>query len=780
MSDDLHALNMATSRALAYRPLMLRAALLCLIPCVLAAQNPEAGVVAGRIERSDSATGVLPGGGAAVAILGRSGATMTDAAGRFVLASVPAGSHTLRVRLSGYRTVERSVSVTAGDTTRIVVLLERDVQILSPIRTDAPSTDAELFAARPNVGTVALGATTLASAPRLGERDVIRAVQMLPGVEARNDFNTSLNVRGGEADQNLILLDGHPIYNPFHLGGLFSTFMDATVSGIELMTGAFPARFGGRLSSVLDVRSADDARPGVRTTMDVSVLAASARVAGSLRGQGTWSVAARRTYADAATALFTSEVLPYHFRDLHGRATYGFTNGVRVDVTAYAGRDVLDADFGRFRSDSAPSRASEGTWAFDWGNRVIGARIARDFGAGVTVEQRISASDFSTVLDVGDGALVQRNSLRDVRANGLVQRRGDLHDPSIGYELVRHQVRYASGSTATGVSDADLRQRPTFGALWLDDLWRVTPKWMVQGGVRAEALDSRAWRAVSPRLSLKYFVSPSVALTAGAGRVTQYLHSLAGDGPMRLFDVWLASDRYIPVAMAWHAVAGAERRWRDAASMRVEGYVKHYDRVLEVNRSAAPGRRGDELFAAEGVSYGADVLARWQPHSGAQGWIAYTYGVSSRWRDTLRWWPGHDRRHDVNVVATYPLRKYRVGTRFGFASGTPYTPLLGGVARRVYDPSRDLWGTGHPTVFIESIGGRRNSARYPATHRLDVDVSRDFRWSNATIAPYVSVMNAYNARNVFVYLFEYSSDRATRKAISQFPVLPTVGARVAF
>src|SRR5688500_20011220 len=113
----------------------------------------------------------------------------------------------------------------------------------------------------------------MAGVPGVGEPDVVRVVQLLPGVVARNDFNTGLIVRGGEADQNLVLLDGHPIYNPFHLGGLYSTFMDATVGGIELMTGAFPSRFGGRLSSVLDVRSADNARPGLHGTAALSALA---------------------------------------------------------------------------------------------------------------------------------------------------------------------------------------------------------------------------------------------------------------------------------------------------------------------------------------------------------------------------------------------------------------------------------------------------------------------------------------------------------------------------
>jgi hypothetical protein len=154
--------------------------------------------------------------------------------------------------------------------------------------------------------------------------------------------------------------------------------------------------------------------------------------------------------------------------------------------------------------------------------------------------------------------------------------------------------------------------------------------------------------------------------------------------------------------------------------------------------------------------------------------------VSRRARDGRSWAPGSDRRHDLNVVATRQLSKYRVGARFNLATGTPYTPIVGGVTRRVYDPSRDRWGTGDPEILVESLGGAHNSERFPLTHRLDLDVSRQFRVRGATVAPYVGVANVYNAKNVFVYLYKYTTDVPTRRAISQFPILPSAGVRVAF
>ena len=762
---------------------LLTIVLACGLGSGLAAQVTT-GTIVGRISVASDSGGAArgPATGASVAVIGSPIVSSVAPDGRFTLDRIPAGRVRVRVRLLGYRALERDVVVVAGDTARLDLLLVPEPRILDPVRADARSSDAVAFETRPSVATVAISARAMAGIPKVGEPDLVRVVQLLPGVVSRNDFNTGLNVRGGEADQNLILLDGFPIYNPFHLGGLFSTFMDATVGGIQLMTGAYPARYGRRLSSVLDVRSAEETRAGVNATIDVSALGASAKLGGVIQdGRGMWSVAGRRTYADAVTAAFTAEVFPYHFVDLHARAAYALTSSLRLGVTAYAGSDALDLNLAQFENDTLSPQARDGAWTFDWGNEVAGVSLAKDIGTAGTFEQRISTSAFSTLLDVGDGSHQQRNGIREFRLTGSFTTRRARHDPSIGYELATYRTRYSSGAVKTGVSDFELRQRPTAAAAWIEDLWRIGSRWLLEGGIRGEMLSSRAWGALSPRLSLKYFATSDLAVTAAVGRMTQWTHSLAGDGPLRYFDIWIASDSFVPVTTAWHYVAGAERRVGDVASFRLEGYAKRYDRVLEVNASDDPLRRGDEFLFADGLSYGVDLLARLHPAArGFSGWVAYSYGLSWRSREGERWAPGHDRRHDVDVVATWRGARYRFGARFGYATGTPYTPIIGQIARRVYDPSLDRWGTGEPRIWIESLGGPRNSARFPVTHRMDLDASREFRVRGATLSPYVSVVNAYNAKNVFVYLHNYSSDTPTRRAISQFPLLPSAGVRIVF
>src|SRR5262249_17038769 len=216
--------------------------------------QPPTGVVAGRVT---DATTREARAGTAIGVVGSSRGAIADSTGHYVISSVDTGNVTLRARIIGYKTLEREVHVRAGDTTRVDLALEPEVTVLGAGRTEARPGERDAFETRPSVGTVQMTARAAEAVPKFAEPDIIRIVQLLPGVEARNDFSTGLNVRGGESDQNLILIDGYPIYNPFHLGGLFSTFIDPTVRDVQLMTGGFPARYGGPPSSGLHVPFAD-------------------------------------------------------------------------------------------------------------------------------------------------------------------------------------------------------------------------------------------------------------------------------------------------------------------------------------------------------------------------------------------------------------------------------------------------------------------------------------------------------------------------------------------
>ena len=250
--------------------------------------------------------------------------------------------------------------------------------------------------------------------------------------------------------------------------------------------------------------------------------------------------------------------------------------------------------------------------------------------------------------------------------------------------------------------------------------------------------------------------------------------------PVRIFDFWLTSNRTTPVARAWQEIAGVERWLGPARFVRVEGWHKTYRRLPSSNLSDDPTVPGDEFIVTTGRSYGVDVLVRQLESEKVSGWLAYSFGVSTRDGPQGRFAPVQDRRHNVNLVAAYkPGGTWSYGARLGLGTGTPFTDVVGQIVRRRYDPLRNTFESGALDQQLEPIGGVRNAARYPLFQRLDLSVTREgtgrLHWR-----PYVSIVNAYNARNVFTYVFDYAKNPPTRTTFSQFPLLPTVGVGVSW
>jgi hypothetical protein len=754
-----------------------------------AAQGAARGVVAGTV--IDDSTDA-PIARVTVLVAGTTRGTLTDERGRFVIGDLAAGTHTLRARILSHRQRDVAVTVVGGDTVTTTIRLVVAPVTLGAVRARARPPERDRFELAPNVGTVTLTPSAVSGLPSIGEPDVLRTVQLLPGVNARNDFSSGYNVRGGESDQNLILLDGYPIYNPFHLGGLFSTFLEETVGEIELLTGGFGARHGGRLSSVLDVRSAEPARPGLHGSAGISVIASSLSIGSATKdGRSSWLLAGRRTYADKLVSALSDRTFPYHFSDaqLHAARAIGSGNA-RVELTGYAGADVLNGDFTQL-GDS--SRAGGGTFDFDWSNQVVGLSLTdvwRDDARlpllgradSVGAEQRVSFTRFATGLDLGAGALTLSNSVRELRAAGAVHWHRGGHERRLGYELSSYAIDYDVGSPSTGTQLFDLRQRPMAQSAYYQESWRPARRLLAEAGLRAEHVTGRDWSGLSPRVSAKWFATPELAVSVAAGRYAQWLHSLnREDIPVRVFDFWVASDEFVEVSRATHLVLGVEKWLGPVRFARVEGWFKRYDHLLEQNTADDPARRGDEFLDARGTSYGFDVLLRQLEAGPFSGWLSYTYALSQRTEGGNGYWPGHDRRHNVNLVGTWRAgRRYTVGARLGVASGTPFTDIVGQVVRRVYDPSTHNYGTGGFSGEREPLGGPRNAERYPLFQRLDLSVSRSGTWRGMQLVPYFSLVNAYNAKNVFIYTFDYTRNPPTREASSQFPLLPSLGLTVGF
>ena len=768
-------------------------ALLLLWPALLGAQGDTARVIRGTLLNAGSGEPVPR---ASITVAGSGARAIADDAGRFVLRGIRSGSITIRVRALGYRPAEEIVQVPLRGAAEVTIRLLPAPITLARVRTRAANPDRDRFEQVPDVGAVSIPGRSLSRLPSVGEADVMRVVQTLPGVTARNDFSAGYNVRGGESDQNLVLLDGIPIYNPFHVGGLFSTFLDETVSEVKLITGGFPAPYGGRLSSVLDVTSAEEGRQGVHGVASVSLLASSLSLGGALpTGVDSWNVAARRTYADKVVGAFTDRILPYHFRDVQAHVAHVLPQGGSIAVTAYDGLDEID---GALTGVPDSTTLGRGDLQFTWGNQAAGITMmlplgggALPLGGGMSIPlgdtasfvQRISVTRFTTNLDLGSGSLTFGNRVLEGRFSGALAWQRANHTVTTGYEVSKHAVDYHVLSPATGIRLMDLEQRPLASALFVEDLWQYSDRLLLRNGVRAEHVGGTKWYGISPRVSAKYFLTKDLAVSLAGGQYAQWLHSLRNeDLPIRVFDFWVASDKYVDVSRARHAIAGVERWLGANRFVRLESYYKHYARLLEPNEADDPALRGDEFRSVNGQSYGADLYLRQLESGPFSGWMSYGYSVSTRSRDGTGYFPGQDRRHSLNLVATYRTRgNYIFGSHFNFGSGTPYTPIVGQMVRRIYDGTRNSWDTGIQRREIEPVGGDRNSVRYPHYHRLDVSVERRYQVGRrVAMTPSLQLVNVYDRRNVFTYQWAYTANPPTKTAVSQFPILPSIGLTVEF
>jgi hypothetical protein len=674
---------------------------------------------------------------------------------------------------------------------------------LAPIRTVAFAESRKTFELQPAMGHFELGVKELAAAPALVEGDVFRTIQLLPGVETRNDYSTGLNVRGGESDQNLILLDGYPVYNPFHLGGLLGTFIDPMVGKVDLLTGAAPVRYGERLSSVLDVQSAEEDRHGLHGAGDVSLLAVTASVGSAFDGGGSWMLGGRHTYADVIANAIKPNSLPYGFSDIQGHLSRPMFGGGVLSVTAYDGAD-----------GTSISRNTGGLNA-SWGNRVIGATLSKLIpnrrvvlgvlaADSISLVQRASLTTFDAAAVMSTRNFDLRSSVRDVRVSGSATLFTSAFDQSAGYEISAQHVHYSMRAPLTSITNfllqATFDQSLTPVSGWYDALWHASQKLMVDGGVRVDAVNGMGWTGLSPRLSIKYFLSTDLALIAATGSYAQWLHSLAQENaPVQPLEFWIASSRTLPVSHAWQSSLGVEAWPTSTRQVRVEAFYKKYSNLIETNTAADASVGDNPIVELGGTSYGADVLVRQLDNGRFGGWIAYSYAVSERVTPTgERFAPGQDRRHELNAVGTCKYGRYRVSARLGMATGTPYTPIVGEFTRERYDPLGNTYAPDFGDGNIQYLSGATNSARLPFEHRLDVSITRVGSGDRVQISPYLSIANVYGAQNPAAYVFDYGQTKLVttsngtnvvtrtvmpdpvRTSIPNLPFLPTIGVHIVY
>ena len=622
----------------------------------------------------------------------------------------------------------------------------------------------------------------------LGQVDVMKILQLMPGVKS-SEGSTGLYVRGGGPDQNLMLLDGVPVYNASHLFGFFSVFNADAINRVELIKGGFPARYGGRLSSVIDINLKDGNMKEIHGEGSIDIIAAKMTVEGPIKKDKTsFLVSARRTYLDALVAPFVKiqdedAKLGYYFYDLNTKLNHIINKKNRIYLSTYLGDDKAYAhDEDKSYEADAGLRWGNLITAFRW-NNVAGPRLFSN------VTATYSRYRFNVYAQERDGGGTYRtNYISGIRDWGL----------KVDYDFVpgpNHYVRFGGGAIAHRFTpgaytykEEDMASDTTLGSsvlnalelsTYIEDDIKIGNAFKANVGIHASAfqVENKWYHSVQPRISGRYLITKDLSLKASFATMMQYIHLLTNAGLGLPTDLWVPSTADIKPQSANQVALGLARNFNSNYEVSLETYYKKMYNLIDYKEGTSfldvqTDWREKVSTGGKGESYGAEVLV--QKKTGkVTGWIGYTLSWTNRQFADLnfgRWFPyKYDRRHDVSVALTHTWNErmdfsavWVYGT--GNAITLPSATYQGDATLGRYGFTRELY-----------YYGDRNSFRMRAYHRLDLSFSfwktKKYTRSKWTIAVY----NVYSRRNPFFMDLVYD-DTGNRKfaQYSLFPIIPSV------
>jgi Carboxypeptidase regulatory-like domain/TonB-dependent Receptor Plug Domain len=736
-----------------------------LISAILFAALLQAASVQGTVRAEGTREPVAH---ATVSVAGTGRSARADEQGVFRVADVPAGRWRVEVSALGYAPYAVTVQVPAAGAVRLDLELAPRPVVLAPLEVDAPGSAAGLQALQAREvtpGVVALSRAEMRAAPALGEPDVLRALQGVPGVVALNDLNAQLHVRGGGPDQNLFLLDGARVFAPYHLFGIAGVFNTDAMGGVEFYRGAVPARYGGALSSVVQMEQRGGGADGLQADAGVSLLTARMTARGALPG-GEWMAGGRTSYPYAGRYALFRNRFPYSFGDAQGRVTLRTRGDGQVQGSFFASTDdfgILSSGgtaeelrsawrngLGSLRWTGAPARGwtpSATAWVSTYGGELaVGVASEGDHFETATAENRLAAGG------------VRLEAARGREGRGL----------RAGLEVEAGRVRLAGSELAGGYFQGSHEDSYRVPAAYAE-LDHAAGRLRWAPGVRL-VMDGRTGTLLpEPRLAVRATLRDRLTLTLGAGRSHQVLSTLRDD------------RQVLPGTMLWfiHPDSAPASR-TDGASATLDGWAGRtwsfslgaYARRFEnVSRWRPEGSRELARLAwDDGHAAGAEVAVRRHGRR-LSGWVAYGLGrVRMTDAETGEGYDASwDRRHALDAAAFYrPWSAVSLSAQATYGSGMPFWPWAGNVNTERLNP---LLGRTSESPDLAPLFGDRQM-RFPDYFRLDLAARYAFGFRGVELEPTLSLRNVTLRRNVLYY--RNGSDAGGREGTRPllYPVTP--------
>ncbi len=762
-----------------------------LVTCSLKAQSTA--TISGRLTDAENGETLI---GATVEALGLQKGNVSNEYG-FYSFTLPAAegpdSVTLRFSYLGYASVERRILPRAGALTLDVALLPEG-SVLNEVVVRANTLADKVKSTEMSVTT--LSTREAKALPALfGEVDLIKILQLKPGVASGSEGTTGIFVRGGGGDQNLIVLDEAVVYNPNHLFGFFSTFNSDAVKDLKVYKGGFPAQYGGRLSSVIDVRMKEGNNKAYDVTGGIGLISSRLTVEGPIqKDRSSFIVSGRRTYADLITRGINmanednpdyNPIPDYYFYDLNTKVNFTLTEKDRLYLSGYFGRDVF-----KFKDENF-------NFLFDWGNATGTARWNHIYGPKLFSNLTFTYSDYRyRIRNILQGFSFSLGSnVRDANTKiDFYYQPSNAHTIRFGGNITYHEFDVARLKFGSDDGQVNFESGQGFDGLeyglYFADEWAATDRLKLSYGARISAWQNNPafYANFEPRAAATYALNERWSAKASYSRMSQYVHLLASSGLSLPTDIWYPSTEGVRPEISDQIAIGTSYLFRDKWLITWEAWYKWLQNQVDFIDGAelfANDALEGELAIGRGFAYSPLELEIEKKDGRLTGWIGYTLAWVKRGKfqdinggDYFP--PRFDTRHNLSIVALYELsRKWQLTATWVYTSGyVSWLPL----GRYTF---QDVPGA--PFQAVVPVYGERNSFRYPPYMRLDLGIVYKWKTRRSEQDLTISIYNATDRRNpYFIYLDaeleNIGQDGQTvevptaiaAKQVSLFPILPSV------
>ncbi|HCQ16242.1 MAG TPA: TonB-dependent receptor [Cryomorphaceae bacterium] len=756
-----------------------------LLSLPLLALAQENYTISGYIEDSNSRERLI---GVNVYVPGTSIGTSTNTFGFYSL-TVREPKVKVMISYVGYET--QSLELELEGNLSQDISLEELPQSLAEVTVTAE----QIEALKPQMSTIQLSTKDIKNIPAfLGEVDVIRAIQLLPGVQSGSEGTTGFYVRGGSPDQNLILLDGVPVYNASHLFGFFSVFNADAIKNVQLTKGGFPSRFGGRLSSVLEIDMKEGNLREFHGAGSLGIISSKLTLEGPLvKDKTSFIISGRRTYYDLLIRPFLPPDLTvgYYFGDLNLKLNHIFSRKDRLYLSYYGGNDKF------YQRESYDGYGYEENFEsnLQWGNHTGSLRWNHLFNEKLfsnltaTYTQYRFSVGFKEEYDNQTDGFEYFSLIRDYGLRyDLEYRPNSDHSLRFGGNYTYHTFKpgvaqFEGGFSDEGVDSLLNLSSPIYSNdayVYVEDDWLISPAWRANFGLHYSGylVHTTYYNSLQPRASLRYLLTDEWSVKGSYAMMNQYIHLLSNSGLSLPTDLWVSSTERIKPQRSHQVALGSVRNiLQNKYEISAEVYYKRMLNLIEYKEGAsfitATDWQNNVVNDGIGNAYGLELLFR-KNEGQTTGWIGYTLAWSNRQFSDLNngeQFPyKYDRRHDISIIVNHRFNEqFDLGVTWVFGSGNTYTaPIANYYLQSPYGSG------GTPEEYVEYSD--RNSLRLPPYHRLDLGFNfhNETRWGMSHWN--ISVYNAYNRKNpFFLYINEnYETGEKSVRQGSLFPIIPSI------